>query len=186
MEASAYSAPPSRRAFSNHSPPLSPSSRLLHLQAIYFGSAHWQGNTGAGAGPWVGADFECGMYYGGSNKTKVNERNTPLPFPFVSLYLRGRSDGFALKGGDATRGALKTMYDGARPDCAIAGTCQRHGNHTYQPMNKKGAIILGTGGDSSDGAKGKFFEGIMVTGATTDEVDDAVQANIVAVRYANI
>ena len=50
-------------------------------------------------------------------------------------------------------------------------------------MDKKGAIILGTGGDQSNGAMGKFYEGIMVTGITTDATDDAVQANIVAVGY---
>ena len=50
-------------------------------------------------------------------------------------------------------------------------------------MAKQGAIILGTGGDSSDGATGMFFEGIMVTGVTTDATDDLVQANIVAVGY---
>ena len=118
-------------------------------------------------------------YYGGGNRTKVNHQNKPLPHEFVSLYLRGRTDGFVLKGGNAQAGELQTMYDGARPDCAIAGTCQRHGNHTYQvraraaapspaarrfsspspqPMNKKGAIILGTGGDNSNGAQGKFYE----------------------------
>lgn len=70
--------------------------------------------------------------------TKVNDENTPLTHEFVSLYLRGATDGFVLKGGDATRGALKTMYDGPRPDCAIAGTCQRHGNHTYQ-VRQRGA-----------------------------------------------
>jgi hypothetical protein len=101
------------------------------------------------------------MYYGGGNSTKVNLDSTPLPFPFVSLYLRGGTDGFALKGGDATAGKFKTMYDGPRPDCAIAGTCHRHGNHTYQPMSKRGAIILGTGGDNSNGAMGIFFEGIV-------------------------
>ena len=67
-----------------------------------------------------------------------------------------------LKGGDATKGGantkLITMFDGERPDCAIANTCDRHkdqggchlgpdGNCTYQPPNKQGAIILGTGGD---------------------------------------
>ena len=156
------------------------------MEAIYFGSAHWQGNSGAGTGPWIGADLECGMYYGGGNITKVNNASMPLNFPFVSLYLRGRTDGFALKGGDATSGTLMTMYDGPRPDCAIAGTCQRHGNHTYQPMNKKSAIILGTGGDNSNGAMGKFYEGYMVTGVTSDATDDAVQANIVAVGYKNL
>ena len=130
------------------------------------------------------------MYYGGGNHTKVNKDNKPLRFEFVSLYLRGRTDGFVLKGGDATNGTLATMYDGPRPDCAIAGTCDRHKNATYtpsyQPMHKQGAIILGTGGDMSNGALGNFYEGIMVTGNTTDETDDAVQANIVAVGYETL
>merc|ERR1719263_496535 len=78
------------------------------------------------------------------------------------------------------------MYEGARPDCAIAGTCNRHGSHTYQPMSKKGAIILGTGGDNSNSAMGKFYEGIMVSGTTDDATDEAVQANIVGVRYSII
>jgi len=55
-----------------------------------------------------------------------------------------------------------------------------------QPMRKQGAIILATGGDNSNSAMGKFYEGIMVTGVTTDETDDAVQANIVAVNYKNL
>ena len=163
------------------------------MEAIYFGNTHWQGNTGDDSvmdGPWVGADLEAGMYYGGGNRTKVNKQNKPLPFPFVSLYLRGRTDGFMLKGGDATNGTLATMYDGPRPDCKIAGTCNRHKNSTYtpsyQPMHKQGAIILATGGDMSNSALGNFYEGIMVTGCTTDTTDDAVQANIVAVGYKNI
>merc|ERR1719321_1527953 len=156
------------------------------MEAIYFGNAHWQGNTGDGDGPWVGADLECGMYYGGGDETKVNKRSKSLPHEFVSLYLRGGTDGMVLKGGDATSGSFMTMYEGARPNCTIAGTCHRHGDHTYQPMSKKGAIILGTGGDNSNGAIGKFYEGIMVLGATTDEIDDAVQANIVAVGYKNL
>ena len=163
------------------------------MEAIYFGSTHWQGNTGDNStvnGPWVGADLEAGMYYGGGNMTKVNPNNKPLTHPFVSLYLRGRVDGFVLKGGDATSGVLQTMYDGPRPDCKLAGTCDRHKNATYtpsyQPMHKQGAIILATGGDMSNNAVGNFYEGIMVTGITSDATDDAVQANIVAVGYKNI
>ena len=83
----------------------------------------------------------------------------------------------------ATMGSLATMYDGPRPDCAIAGTCNKDG---YQPMRKQGAIILATGGDNSNGAMGKFYEGFMVTGDTTDTTDDAVQSNIVAVGYRQL
>jgi hypothetical protein len=87
------------------------------MEAIYFGNAHWAGNTGAGTtGPWAGADLEqgtltlvldneltmnltltSGMYYGGGNQTKVNNQSQPLPHDFVSLMLKGRTDGFALK-----------------------------------------------------------------------------------------
>ena len=130
----------------------------------------------------MGADLEQGMYYGGGNVTKSNPQSQPLPHEFVTLYLRGRIDGFVLKGGDATRGTLATMYDGPRPNK------NRHcGSDTsYQPMRKQGAIILATGGDNSNGAMGKFYEGIMVLGNTTDATDEAVQANIVGVRYRNI
>ena len=79
------------------------------MEAIYFGNTHWMGNTGDNSsvdGPWVGADLEAGMYYGGGPQTKVNPQNKPLTHPFVSLYLRGGTNGFALKGGDATSGTL--------------------------------------------------------------------------------
>ena len=49
------------------------------------------------------------MYYGGGS-AKVNNASLPLKFPFVSLSLKGRTDGFTLKGGDATKGAYTTMY----------------------------------------------------------------------------
>ena len=83
------------------------------MEAIYFGNAHWHGNTGAGdTGPWVGADLEQGMYYGGGDRTKVNNQSQPLPHEFVTAYLRGRTDGFTLKGGDATAGRDKPLDGG--------------------------------------------------------------------------
>jgi len=157
------------------------------MEAIYFGNAHWHGNSGDGwvGGPWVGADLEQGMYYGGGNATWHNPQNKALPHDFVSLYLRGGTNGFALKGGDATRGSLAVMYDGPRPDPALKRLdCGKSG--TYQPMRKQGAIILATGGDNSNFARGNFYEGFMVEGETSDTTDNAVQANIVAVGYKRI
>ena len=160
------------------------------MEAIYFGNAHWMGNTGAGAGPWVGGDFESGMYFGGGNQTKVNPKNTPLTSDFVSLHLKGRTDGFALKGGDATKkGAWRTMYDGPRPIKGVSNPndCHWHGfNGTYQPMRKQGAIILGTGGDNSNGAVGNFYEGFIATGVTSAETDEKIQANIATVGYGTL
>lgn len=125
------------------------------MEAIYVGNATWHGvNTGAGAGPWVGADLEAGMYYGGGNVTENNTQSTPLAFEYVTASLKGRSDGFTLKGGDATAGPLKLMYDGPRP-YDRPGPAPKGGS--YQPMRKQGAIILATGGDSSARARGTFY-----------------------------
>jgi hypothetical protein len=85
--------------------------------------------------------------------------------------LKGGSDGFALKASDATQGKLMLMYDGPRP------------SPSYQPMKKQGGLILGIGGDNTKVGVGTFYEGIVTTGYTTDEVDDAVQRNIVSAGY---
>jgi hypothetical protein len=53
-------------------------------------------------------------------------------------------------------------------------------------MRKQGAIILGTGGDNSNGEVGNFYEGIMAAGVTTAATDAASQANIVAVGYQKL
>ena len=96
--------------------------------------------------------------------------------------LKGLTDGFVLKGGDATRGNFTTMYDGPRPPPTSPSKRWPKGG-TYQPMNKKGAIILATGGDQPNGARGNFYEGFMASGATSDATDEAAQTNIAAVGY---
>jgi hypothetical protein len=55
------------------------------------------------------------MYYGGGSKTRVNNQSQPLPFDFVSIALKGQTDGFTIKGGDATAGKQTVMYSGPRP-----------------------------------------------------------------------
>ena len=79
---------------------------------------------------------------------------------------------FALYGGDATAGTLTTMWDGMRPD-----------KPGYVPMQKQGSIVLSIAGDNSDGAGGRFYEGVMVTGAATEQTLQALQAAIVAAGY---
>lgn len=80
---------------------------------------------------------------------------------------------WAIKGGDAQGGKLKVFWDGKRAP-------------GYAPMKKQGSIILGIGGDNSAGAVGAFYEGVMTQGYSSDVTDDAVQANIVAVGYAEL
>jgi hypothetical protein len=137
------------------------------MEAVYFGnSTSW--GKGTGTGPWVMADLENGLFAGGDKGPTTT--NTPLTSTYVTAIVIGRSGTFALKGGNAQSGTLTTMYDGARPN-------------GYTTMKKQGAIILGMGGDNTDGAQGNFFEGCMTSGASSTATDDAVQANIVAAGY---
>jgi hypothetical protein len=137
------------------------------MEAVYFGNYSHQGK-GAGAGPWVMADMENGVYAGPS--FAANPMDTPLVSPYVTAMVIGRSGSFALRGGDAQSGLLKTMYDGARPK-------------GYDPMKKQGAIVLGVGGDNTPDAQGNFFEGVVASGAASTATTDAIQANIVAAGY---
>jgi hypothetical protein len=82
------------------------------MEAIYVGTSSEWGH-GAGAGPWIMADLEDGLWAGNE---KFNPLNTPVTSEYVTAIVKGGSNGFALKGGDATSGALKTMFDGPRPN----------------------------------------------------------------------
>jgi non-reducing end alpha-L-arabinofuranosidase len=147
------------------------------MEAVYFGGGSGQA-SGVGPGPWVEVDIENGLCAGveasGAKEAKGVATNMSLAYDYATAIVVGRSGAapgsFALYGGDATAGTLMTMYDGARPN-------------GYAPMKKQGAIILGIGGDNSNGAGGDFYEGVMTTGAATVATLDAVQANIVAAGY---
>ncbi|MEP7049831.1 MAG: arabinofuranosidase catalytic domain-containing protein [Pseudomonadota bacterium] len=125
---------------------------------------------GAGSGPWLMADLEFGVY----PSDMANDSSIPsLSIPkFATLLLNGFSGNrYALKAGDAQTGALKTTWDGKRPN-------------KYSPMKKGGAIVLGTGGDGSFLGAGVFFEGAITMGCPDDKaVDDAIQASVVAAGY---
>jgi len=77
---------------------------------------------------------------------------------------------WAIKGGDAQGGQLQTLWDGPRAP-------------GYAPMKKQGAIVLGIGGDNSNGSVGTFYEGAITVGVASKAADDAVQANIASAGY---
>jgi len=153
------------------------------MEAVYFGNGVVWGTGNPGGhnnGPWVMADLENGLYAGWENNQDQGiSTNTPFRLPFITGVVvgdvaaqnggRGR---FALYGGDATNGTLRTLYDGIRP--AKPG---------YVPMQKQGSIILGIGGDNSASGAGQWFEGVMASGAATLATVNALQANIVAAGY---
>ena len=141
-----------------------------HMDAINFGNECWFSPC-SGSGPWVQADLENGLFESGAGPSH-DSANTGNTEPYVTAMLK--NDGqktFALKYGNAQSGALTTSYSGPLP------------SNGYQPMHLEGSIVLGTGGDNSNGSIGSFFEGVMTAGVPSDAVDNAVQANIVSVGY---
>src|SRR5690606_2225041 len=149
------------------------------MEAVYVGNGVIWG-TGVDAGPWVMIDLENGLYAGWENGQDRNiSTNTSLPYDFITAVAVGYSEHenngmgrFALYGGDATEGALKTMYDGIRPE-----------KPGYVPAKKQGSVILSIGGDNSDFDGGRFYEGVMANGTASKETVDALQAAIVAAGY---
>jgi non-reducing end alpha-L-arabinofuranosidase len=143
-----------------------------HMDALNFSDTTAWG-TGAGAGPWVMADLEAGLFsQGGSGKNNSDPTQTAT---FVTAVLKNNgTTEFALRGADATTGSLATYYKGALP----AG---------WSPMKKEGAIVLGSGGDccntNNNLSQGTFYEGCLVSGYPSDATENSVQANIVAARY---
>jgi hypothetical protein len=139
------------------------------MEAIYFGNSKVWG-YGPGNGPWVMADLENGLYSGvnagyNANDPSVNHR-------YLTAIVKGGPNHWAIRGGNAQSGGLSTFYDCARPN--VSG---------YNPMRKEGAIILGIGGDNSNGSAGTFYEGVLTTGFPSDATENAVQANITAAKY---
>jgi hypothetical protein len=140
-----------------------------HMDAINFGTECWFAPC-SGAGPWVQADLENGLF-AGANGSDTNNHGNNSAFVTALVKNNGQS-AYAIKGGNAQSGALTTWYDGALPN--------RGG---YVPMHQEGAIVLGTGGDNSKASIGSFFEGVMTAGFPTDAADNGVQANVVSVGY---
>jgi non-reducing end alpha-L-arabinofuranosidase len=145
------------------------------MEALFFGTGFW--DKGSGAGPWIMADLEDGVYDQSGVSGATNTNDPSMPYAFVTGMIKGNSSNattgngpFAIKGSNAQSGTLSTFYNGARPT-------------GYSPMRKQGAILLGVGGDDSNMGGGNFYEGVMTSGYSSDATDDAVQANIVAAGY---
>ncbi|GHD83708.1 alpha-L-arabinofuranosidase B [Streptomyces naganishii] len=143
-----------------------------HMDAINFGTECWFSPC-HGQGPWVQADLENGLFQSDAGYSRNTSNTGTGPLPFVTALLKNNGQNhFALKWGNAQSGALTTTYSGGEPTAS-----------GYSPMHQEGAIVLGTGGDNSNGSVGSFFEGVMTSGIPTDAADDAVQANIVSAGY---
>jgi hypothetical protein len=136
------------------------------MDAIYFGTLCWFSPC-SGSAPKVMADLENGLFAGG------NGSNTGRSSAFVTAVTKNNGTStYAIKDGNAQSGGLATRWNGSLPT-----------QGGYRPMTKQGAIILGIGGDNSNGSVGSFFEGVMTSGYPSDATENSVQANIVSVGY---
>ncbi|HET8655679.1 MAG TPA: arabinofuranosidase catalytic domain-containing protein [Longimicrobiaceae bacterium] len=147
------------------------------METTYFGNATpwYHGNP---PGPWVMTDQENNLV-GCVNESPDDKSCPDLPsitWRFVTATADGEPHHWRSMGGNAQKGDLRVMYDGPRV---------RNDRSSYDPMRKQGAILLGNGGDNSNGSQGTFYEGAMTAGGTfpTKETDQRVQANVAAAGY---
>ncbi len=143
------------------------------METTYYGNASaWY--RGQPPGPWIMTDQENNLV--GCVNPDGSKFCTNLPsinWRFVTATADGEPHHWRSMGGDAQQGELKVMFDGPRV------------NGTYDPMRKQGAILLGNGGDNSNGSQGTFYEGAMTAAGSfpTQEINQKVQANVVGAKY---
>ena len=158
-----------------------PATEWHFMDTICFGHTFW--GLGNGAGPWFGADFEGGVWAGGSkagdpgwgalnDSHPVNTANPSMDTAQFALgFLRVNPTTYAIRSANvATATSLTTAYSGAIP--------------TGITVDHRGGIVIGVGGDNSNNSMGTLYEGAIVAGFPTDAIEASVMANIKAVGYA--
>ncbi len=144
------------------------------METAYYGDAGaWY--HGSGIGPWIMTDQENNLVGCVNPDGSKGCPNLPsIDWRFATAIAKGEPHHWTSMGGNAQQGDLSVMFSGPRV------------NATYDPMRKQGAILLGNGGDNSNGSQGTFYEGAVTASGTfpADATDQKVQANIVAAGYA--
>jgi hypothetical protein len=146
--------------------------------ALFFGKGWW--GSGEGSAPWFMADFDAGVWAGGSQVGDAgwgafgdphppNLANPSMTnVPFALGMLKTGSGNWGLFSADVSKAAAMTAsYEGKLP----------------KALSNQGGIVLGVGGDNSNYSWGTFFEGAIVSGYTTAATDTAILQNIKAVGY---
>lgn len=156
------------------------------MNTLMLGIAYW--GKGAGEGPWYGADFEAGVWMGGSNvgdpgwggldasaaQKPPNPNNPSMKgVKFALGFLKTTStpvDTYALRMANlATATEPTTAYKGNYP--------------TGKHIKNMGAVVIGVGGDNSNNSWGTFYEGAVVQGYPDDATENAVMQNLKDAGY---
>ena len=117
---------------------------------------------GAGNGPWIGVDWENGIY-NAATAHGTTVAPTQLADFIFALSKTNATSTWVIKGGPAATPTLATLYSGGLPSGYTAAF--------------EGGISLGEGGDGSP-APIVFVEGMIAAGVSTDAADQAIQANL--------
>ena len=112
--------------------------------------------VGSGAGPWIGADLENGVWLYGPSYTAAR----------VTGLIKWNGSQWTVRSAPSTASSFTTIH-------GPTSLPPRYGSQ----LHMEGGLALGVGGDMSAGMI-RFFEGAIIKGATDDATDDAVQANI--------
>ena len=147
------------------------------METTYFGNQPaWY--HGEAPGPWIMTDQENNLVgcVNDDPNDKFCEGLESITWRFVTATADGEPHHWRSMGGNAQEGDLKVYYDGGRI---------RNERNSYDPMRKQGAILLGNGGDNSNGSSGTFYEAAMTAAGTfpTEALNQEIQANVVAARY---
>jgi hypothetical protein len=144
------------------------------MNTLFFGEGFW--GSGAGSFPWFMADFEGGVWAGGAGASQTPNPNNPsmaVRFALGILKTTGPNNNngngtYALRmANSATATNLITAYEGPLP----------------KPMDNQGAVVIGVGGDNSNNSFGTFYEGAIVSGYPSADVELNVMRNIQAAGY---
>jgi hypothetical protein len=146
------------------------------METTYFGNQpSWY--HGPSPGPWIMSDQENNLV--GCVTDSPNNKNCDIPiitWRFVAATMDGEPHHWRTMGGDAQRGEMQVIFDGPRV---------QNPRSSYDPMRKQGAIIMGNGGDNSNGSDGTVYEAAMTAAGAfpSKETNQKLQANIVAAKY---
>lgn len=144
--------------------------------ALFLGTGFW--GSGAGDGPWFMVSSTSGVWAGGSkagdpgwgglsSAAPPNLDNPSMAVPFALGFLKTGAK-YALRMADVAHAeALSTAYDGP----------------LFKRISLAGAVILGIGSANENNSFGTFYEGAVVAGYPSDQVEQAVLRNVQAAGY---
>ncbi len=154
------------------------------MNTLFLGTGYW--GKGNGQPPWYGADFEAGVWMGGSspsdpgwgglsdsnpngNPNSPSMRDAQFAIGFLKTNSNAPNYTYALSMADLKDASLTLAYEGDYPK-----------DH---PPGHKGAIVIGVGGDNSNNSFGTFYEGAVYKGYPDAAVEQAIMDNIKTVGY---